>query len=54
MSRHIYRINFLQWNTKGSKKGKKDKKGKISGFQVPGAAPVSLQILNIWLNFLSR
>jgi hypothetical protein len=32
MSGHIYRINFLQWNAKGSKKGKKDKKGKISGF----------------------
>ncbi len=35
MSGHIYRINFLQWNTKGSKKGKKDKKGKISGFFCP-------------------
>jgi len=32
MSGHIYRINFLQRNTKGSKKGKKDKKGKFQAF----------------------
>ncbi len=32
MSGHIYRINFLQLNTKGSKKGKKDKKGKFQAF----------------------
>jgi hypothetical protein len=41
MSGHIYRINFLQWNAKGSKKGKKDKKGKISGFFSPFAFFVS-------------
>ncbi len=32
MSGRIYRINFLQLNTKGSKKGKKDKKGKFQTF----------------------
>ena len=42
MSGHIYRINFLQWNAKGSKKGKKDKKGKISGFFSPFAFFVSI------------
>ena len=32
MSGHIYRINFLQWNAKGSRKGKKDKKAKFQAF----------------------
>jgi hypothetical protein len=32
MPGHIYKINFLHQNARGSKKGKEDKKGKISIF----------------------
>jgi hypothetical protein len=32
MSGHIYRINFLQWNAKGSKKAKRTKKAKFQAF----------------------
>jgi hypothetical protein len=32
MSGHIYRINFLQWNAKGSKKAKRTKRAKFQAF----------------------